>query len=83
MAREVRFDAAIGMVVLGWRSTEDGLWLRARGQDAHVRLLCRCGRSHWIVREQFSGAGAHLLLTCHNCGSRASFVMEGVGLPTP
>ena len=83
MVRDVRFDAAPGMVVLGWRSTEDGLFLKARGQSEDVRLVCGCGRCHWIVREQFSSAGANLLVTCHNCGQKTSFMMEGVSLPAP
>lgn len=83
MARDVRFDAASGMVVLGWRSAENGLHLRARGSEEEIRLMCRCDRSHWIVRDQFSGRRVSLLLTCHNCGQRASFTMEGVSLPAP
>jgi len=83
MVRDLRYDAALGMVILGWKSTEDGLHLRVRGSDDDVRLRCHCGRCHWLVREQFSGGRALLLLTCHSCGQRASFVMEGVTLPAP
>ena len=81
--REVRIDAGLGMVVQRWRSTEDGLFLRARGQPDEVRLVCVCGRSHWIVRERFGDGTASLLVTCHTCGTRGSFLMEGVTLPTP
>ena len=81
--REVRIDAADGIVVQRWRSTEDGLFLRARGRPEEVRLVCRCGRSHWIVREQFAVGSASLIVTCHTCGTRGSFLMESVTLPTP
>ncbi len=81
--RDVRIDAAHGIVVQGWRSAEDGLFLRARGQPEEVRLVCRCGRSHWIVREQFAIGSASLIVTCHTCGTRGSFLMEGVALPAP
>ena len=81
--REVRVDAAPGLVVQRWWSTEDGLFLRARGQPDEVRLVCVCGRSHWIVREQFGIETTSLLVTCHTCGTRGSFLMEGVTLPTP
>ncbi len=83
MVRDVRFDAVSGIVVLGWRSAEDGLYLKTRGQTEDVRLVCICGRCHWIVREQFSQAGAYLMVRCHNCGQQASFLMEGVSLPAP
>jgi len=81
--REVRVDAAPGVVVQRWRSTEDGLYLQARGQRDEVRLVCVCGRSHWIVREQFGVGTASLLVMCHTCGTRGSFLMEGVTLPAP
>ena len=81
--RDVRVDAVPGIVVQRWRSTEDGLFLRARGQPDEVRLVCVCGRSHWIVRERFGEGTASLLVTCHTCGTRGSFLMEGVTLPTP
>ncbi len=83
MVHEVRIEAAPGIVVRGWRSGEDGLFLRARGQTDEVRLVCRCGRSHWIVREAFAGGKVTLIVTCHTCGTRGSFLMEGVALPAP
>jgi len=83
MIRDVPIDAAHGIVIQRWRSTEDGLFLRARGQPEEVRLVCRCGRSHWIVREQFAAGSASLIVTCHACGTRGSFLMEGVTLPAP
>ena len=81
--REVHINAAQGIVVQGWRSTEDGLFLRVRGQPEEVRLVCVCERSHWIVREQFVAGSAALILICHTCGTRGSFLMEGVTLPAP
>ena len=81
--REVRIDATHGIVVQGWRSTEDGLFLRVRGQPEEVRLVCVCGRSHWIVREQFVAGSAALILICHTCGTCGPFLMEGVTLPAP
>jgi hypothetical protein len=83
MPRDVGIDAARGIVVLGWRSGEDGLWLRVRGQKDEVRLVCRCGRSHWVVRELFADGTASLMVTCHSCGTRGSFTLEGVTLPAP
>ena len=82
MVRDVRVDATPGMVVLGWHTREDGLYLTARDTE-EVRLVCKCARFHWIVREQFSHGTTSLLVTCHNCGTRGSFVMEGVSLPAP
>jgi hypothetical protein len=83
MVHDVRIEAAPGVVVLGWRSGEDGLILRVRGQADEVRLVCRCGRSHWIVREQFASGTVSLIVICHTCGTRGSFLMEGVTLPAP
>ena len=83
MARDVRIETAQGIVVLKWRSGEEGLFLRARGQPEEVRLVCRCSRSHWIVREQFVSGNVSLVVTCHTCGMRGSFLMEGVTLPAP
>jgi len=80
---DVRVDAVPGIVVQRWRSTEAGLFLRAHEQPDEVRLVCVCGRSHWIVREQFGDGSVSLLVTCHTCGTRGSFLMEGVTLPTP
>lgn len=82
MTQEIPLDSAQGMVVAGWRSGENGLSLRVRGQKEDIRLVCRCGRSHWLVREQFSGGEASLAVTCHGCGTRGTFVLEGVSLPT-
>ena len=83
MPRDLRIDAAQGIIVVRWKTAADGLFLRVRGQADDVRLVCRCGRSHWVVREQFMGGGASLVVRCHHCGSIGSFVLEGVRLPTP
>lgn len=83
MPRDVRVDEAIGIVVMGWKSTEDGLFLRVRGQKDEVRVVCVCGRSHWIIRERLSGNAPDLVLTCHHCGTRGAFLMEGVSLAAP
>jgi len=82
MVRDVPVEGSAGLVVLGWASGENGLNLRVRGQSEEVRLRCYCGRSHWIVREQFTDAGVRLLVSCHNCGVRSTYLMEGVGRPT-
>jgi hypothetical protein len=78
MVRDLRYDAAPAMVVLGWKATEDGLLLRFRGETQDVRVICRCGRRHWLVHEIDSEKGATLVLTCHHCGTRATFLMERV-----
>src|SRR2546428_12311281 len=81
--RDVRVDAVPGVVVQRWRSTEDGLFLRARGQPDEVRLVCVCGRSHRIVWERFGDGTAPLLGTRHTCGTLRSLLAEGGTLPTP
>jgi hypothetical protein len=83
MTRDLRIDAAQGIVVVLWKSAEDGLSLRVRGQTDEVRLVCVCGRRHWLVREQFSAGVVSLSVTCHGCGTRGTFRMEGVRLPAP
>ncbi len=83
MNRDVRIDSAPGLIVLGWKSGAEGLFLRVRGEREEVRLVCRCGRSHWLVREQFPGGVASLSVTCHSCATRGTFAMEGVTLPAP
>ncbi len=82
MTRDVPIDSARGFVVLGWRSSEGGLSLRIRGQSEETRLVCRCGRRHWIVREVSSDRSATLVVTCHNCGTRATFSREPMSLST-
>jgi len=83
MFRDVPIAATRGIVVLSWRSREDGLTLRVRGQNEELRLVCTCGRSHWVVREYFADGAASLVVTCHSCGTRGAFTLEGVSLPAP
>lgn len=83
MVREVPVDSAHGLVVLAWRSGEDGISIRARGQADEIRLRCVCGRCHWIVRELFSGSTATLMLSCHNCGTKQTFLLEGAATHVP
>ncbi|HYY47509.1 MAG TPA: hypothetical protein VFA17_02365 [Thermoplasmata archaeon] len=81
MPREIRLDSAQGIVVLQWRTGEDGLSLRVRGQSQDVRLVCGCGRSHWLVREESARGSASLVVTCHGCGTQGTFVLESVSPP--
>ncbi|TLZ85715.1 MAG: hypothetical protein E6K00_08095 [Methanobacteriota archaeon] len=83
MTRDVRIDSSQGILVRGWKSGSEGFLLQIRAHDEEVRLLCRCGRSHWLVREQFSGGVPSLSVTCHSCGTRGTFAMEGVKLSAP
>ncbi|HLB67325.1 MAG TPA: hypothetical protein VJN63_02425 [Thermoplasmata archaeon] len=83
MVLDVGIDDSSGIVVLAWRSGEQGLILHVRGQGDEVRLKCRCGRCHWIVREQFEDDRVQLLISCHTCGVRGTYVMEGAVLPRP
>lgn len=79
MVRDVPFEESLGFVVKGWRSTEEGLFLRVRGHQEEVRLISRCGRCHWIVHEQFRGGGPKLVVTCHACNEQMTYVLEGAG----
>ncbi len=83
MVREVPLDASQGLIVLHWHSSEEGLHLTARGQHEEIRLRCRCGRCHWIIHEKFLPEGPRLVVSCHNCGQRMTYVLEGVSLPHP
>ncbi len=82
MVRDVPVSEAEGLIVLAWRSGEEGLHLAVRGQPGEVRLRCRCNRSHWIVREEFSPGGARLVVSCHGCRTGRDFVLEGAELPS-
>lgn len=75
--RDATLESLAGVVVLAWRSGEDGLRLNVRGQGDEVRLRCRCDRSHWIVREQVGTEGTRLLVSCHNCGRSGRWAIEG------
>ncbi len=81
IVREVSVDRSQGIVVRGWRATEEGLLLRTLDQAEEVRLKCVCGRCHWIVREQHTPDGVRLLVTCHGCGTRGSLRFQAAPLP--
>jgi hypothetical protein len=78
MTRDVPIDAVRGRVVVAWHTDEGGLFLRLKREDEDLRLVCRCGRSHWIVREHFAPEAASLAVTCHGCGTRGTFSLEEV-----
>lgn len=80
MKRDLRVDA-VQKTVVAWHTDENGLFLRLRGEDSDLRLVCRCGRSHWIVREHFAPATASLAVACHACGTRGTFSLEAVRPP--
>jgi hypothetical protein len=82
MARDVPFSSSQGLVVLSWRSGDEGVFFTVRGEGEEVRLLCVCGRCHWIVQERSDSEGAHVGVTCHNCGRRQTFVLGGAELPS-
>lgn len=77
MTRNVPFEESLGFVIKGWRSTDEGLFLRVRGHQEEVRLVSRCGRCHWIVREKFLPEGPKLVVTCHGCGEQMTYAYEG------
>lgn len=82
IVREIPLPQAMGAVVTSWRLTEPSqLLLRVRGQTDEIRLLCVCGRCHWILRERFGPDSAMLLVTCHHCGTRGELLHEGARLP--
>jgi len=83
MVRDLPLEDSQGLVILHWHSSEEGLHITARGQHEEIRLRCGCGRCHWIIREQFRPEGPRLVVSCHNCGRRMDFVLEGAGLPRP
>ena len=80
MTKDVPCDRAEGLVVEGWKSGEEGLLLRVKGDPEEVRIQCVCCRCHWIVREQLLPEGPRLLVTCHNCGRRGVFALETADL---
>ncbi len=78
MTRDVRVDTVQGKVVVAWHTEEDGLFLRLKGEGEDQRLVCRCGRSHWIIREHVPPGAVSLVVTCHGCGTRGTFSLEEV-----
>lgn len=81
MVRDVPIEESLGLVVTGWRSTDEGLFLKVRGHQEEIRLVSRCGRCHWIVREQYRTEGPKLVVTCHACNEQMTYVYEGAGSP--
>jgi hypothetical protein len=81
MTHDVRVDAVQAKVVSAWHTDENGLFLRFKGEDDHLRLVCVCGRSHWILRELFPPGAAALYVTCHGCGTRGTLPLEEVQPP--
>lgn len=83
MVRDVPIEESLGLVVQHWRSTDDGLFLKARGHQEEVRVVSRCGRCHWIVHEQFRADGPRLIVTCHACNEQMTYVLEGGQVRAP
>ena len=82
MTKDVPISQVSGAVVTRWRVVDAvQLLLTIRGQTEEVRLVCQCGRTHWILREQYGAGPPRLLATCHNCGTKVQFVLEGARLP--
>jgi len=77
MVRDIPFEESLGLVIKEWRSTDEGLFLKARGHQEEIRLVSRCGRCHWIVREQYRSGGPKLVVTCHGCGEQMTYALEG------
>lgn len=77
IVRDLPLEASVGFVVKTWRSAEDGLFLHVRGHQEEVRLVSRCGRCHWIVREEYRVGGPKLVVTCHSCGERMTYALVG------
>ncbi len=78
--RDVAVSELAGAVVTGWRVVDHiDLLLAIRGQPEEIRLLCRCERGHWIVRERPGERPPKFLATCHNCGNRLELLLEPAG----
>ena len=78
MVQDVPISEVPGAVVTRWRVVDHvQLLLTIRGRSEEARLLCRCGRCHWIVREHHGDGAARLLATCHSCGTRVELPLEG------
>lgn len=82
MVRDVPIEESLGFVVSGWRSSDEGLFLKVRGHQEEVRLVSRCGRCHWIVHEQYRTGGPKLIVTCHACNEQMTYVLEGSATPS-
>jgi len=68
-------DDLRGHRVLGWRISEEGLFLRLESQ-AERQLCCECTRSHWILHSETIKGRAVLTLKCHCCGSEMSLLTD-------
>ncbi len=79
MVRDLKIEESLGLVVKGWRSTDEGLFLKVRGHQEEVRLVSRCGRYHWIVHEKYRADGPKLIVSCHGCGEQMTYAYEGSG----
>lgn len=79
MVRDVPIEESLGLVVKGWRSTDEGLFLRVQGHQEEIRLISRCGRCHWIVHEQYRAGGPKLVVTCHGCNEQMTYAFKGSG----
>lgn len=73
MAGHVTPEEVQALVVEGWRSSEDGLYLRFRGRTGEFRLQSRCGRCHWLVHEHLLQGDHRLQVTCHACREHFAF----------
>jgi hypothetical protein len=76
VVRDIPAVDAAALVAIDWMSALDGLHVRLRDPPEEIRLECRCGRFHWIVREAFLPAGGQLIVTCHHCGTRVTMPYE-------
>src|SRR3989442_161051 len=82
MVKDVPISKVTGAVVTTWRVVDHVyLLLSIRGQPEEIRLQCKCGRCHWIVREHHGDGPTKLLATCHNCGTKVEYLLEGAPLP--
>ncbi len=82
MVTDVPISRVAGAVITKWRVVDHvHLLITVRGQPDEARLLCKCERGHWIVREHFREGPPKLLATCHNCGTRVELDLEGARLP--
>ena len=77
MPRDVPISQVAGAVVMSWHVVDHvQLLLALRGQADEIRLVCRCGRCHWIVREHHGAEPPKLLATCHACGTKVELDLE-------
>ncbi|MEK6911908.1 MAG: hypothetical protein AABX36_03805 [Candidatus Thermoplasmatota archaeon] len=76
--RDVPVHELSGAVVKEWRLVDPRqLVLQLGDEGDELRLLCECGRCHWILRERPEGSRIRLVVTCHACGTRGELFYEG------